>query len=93
MCLIEGLLSVMLLMTSFLMIYNASRQQNENLSRYLLIIYGNISSKHIYVMRLDRIKFKSFSKAIVFIILNALQITDIDTHYSILSNDTKRCLT
>ena len=44
-------------------------------------------------MRLDRIKFKSFSKAIVFIILNALQITDIDTHYSILSNDTKRCLT
>ena len=91
MCLIEGLLSVMLLMTSFLMIYNASRQQNENLSRYLLIIYGNISSKHIYVMRLDRIKFKSLSDC--FSILNALQITDIDTHYSILSNDSKRCLT
>ena len=90
MCLIEGLLSVMLLMTSFLMIYNASRQQNENLSRYLLIIYGNISSKHIYIIRLDRINFKSRD---CFSILNALQITDIDTHYSILSNDSKRCLT
>ena len=59
MCLIEGLLSVMLLMTSFLMIYNASRQQNENLSHYLLMIYGNDGSKHIYVMRLDKIDFKS----------------------------------
>ena len=91
--LIEGLLSVMLLMTSFLMIYNASRQQNENLSHYLLMIYGNDSSKHIYVMRLDRINFESCSKAIVFKFQNALQITDIDTHYSILSDDRKRCLT
>ena len=77
MCLIEGLLSVMLLMTSFLMIYSASRQQNENLSLYLLMKYGNISSKLIYVMRLDRIDFKSFSKAIVFEYQNTMQIMDI----------------
>ena len=81
----------MLLMTSFLMIYNASKQQNENLSHYPLMIYGNDSSKHIYVLRLDRINFES-CKAIVFKFQNALQITD-TCNYSILSDDRKRCLT